>query len=58
MNVYRIISLVTLALFIASCGYKSDLYLPKEKQSNSIAGKQTDEKQRESDDTNGQQEQN
>ena len=58
MSVYRIISLVTLVLFIASCGYKSDLYLPKEKQSNSVAGKQTDEKQQETNDTNGQQEQN
>ena len=58
MSIYRIISLATLILFITSCGYKSDLYLPKEKQSNSVAGKQTDEKQQETNDTNGQQKQN
>jgi len=58
MSVYRIISLVALVLFVASCGYKSDLYLPKEKKSNPVAGKQTDEKKRETNDANGQQEQN
>jgi predicted small lipoprotein YifL len=58
MSVYRIISLVILALFIASCGYKSDLYLPKEKPAKSVAGQKTDEKQQETNDANGQQEQN
>jgi len=54
---YRLIALTLLIVFVSACGYKSDLYLPKEKQAN-ISATQTDEKESKNDDASGKQEQN
>ena len=58
MSVYRIIPLVVLVTLVTACGYKSDLYLPKEKQTKAVAGKQANDQQRKENDTSGKQEQN
>jgi predicted small lipoprotein YifL len=58
MSAYRFITLVLLIVFVSACGYKSDLYLPKEKQTKAASGKQTDDQKRKDNDTSGKQEQN
>ncbi|MGW8248747.1 MAG: LPS translocon maturation chaperone LptM [Acidiferrobacterales bacterium] len=58
MSVYRFITLVLLIVFVSACGYKSDLYLPKEKQTKAVPGKQTDDQKQKDDDTSSKQEQN
>lgn len=57
MSVYRFITLMLLIAFVSACGYKSDLYLPKEKPT-AIPSKQTDEQKSKSNDASGKQEQN
>jgi predicted small lipoprotein YifL len=57
MSIFRLITLVLLIVFVSACGYKSELYLPKEKQA-AISEKQTDEQESKSNDASGKQEQN
>ena len=58
MKMYRIVSLILIAAFFTACGYKSDLYLPVDKQKNAVAAKQPGDQQRKKDDASGEQEQN
>jgi predicted small lipoprotein YifL len=58
MSAYKFIALILTVVFVSACGYKSDLYLPKEKQTKAVSGNQTDDQQRKDNDTSSKQEQN
>jgi len=57
MSASRFIILILSVVFVSACGYKADLYLPKEKPA-AISKQQTDDQESKSNDTSGKQEQN